>query len=81
MIQTLYTDNYYVAYNLNLMGQVTNTVDAGGSSVTNWYNNQGLLVASSNAFGQVSATVYDVLDRSTTSTDANGVSVSPLTTI
>ncbi len=75
LIQTLYPDNYSVTYNRDLMGQVTNVVDSGGYNVTNWYNNQGLPVASSNAFGQVSATVYDILDQLTSTTDANGVTL------
>ncbi len=49
-------------------------IDALGRS-TNWYNNQGLLVAVSNAVGQVSQTVYDLEDRPASVTDANGVTV------
>jgi YD repeat-containing protein len=33
---------------------------------TNWYNNQGLLVTTSNVFGRVQAVAYDLLDRATT---------------
>jgi YD repeat-containing protein len=74
MVQSLGPDLYAVTYGYNALGQLTNVTD-GLSSVTNWYNNQGLLVASSNAFGQVSASIYDVLDRATNTFDANGVTV------
>src|SRR5581483_2260360 len=39
------------------------------------FNNQGLLVAVSNASGRVESVVYDVIDRATNSVDANAVSV------
>ena len=58
---------------LNLIGQLTNVVDSAGMSVTNWFNNQGLMVTVSNAFGRVQATLYDTLDRATNNVDANGV--------
>jgi RHS repeat-associated protein len=70
-----YADGYSVTYNLNLLGQTTNTVDSGGMSVTNWFNNQGLQFASSNAFGQVAKQSFDILDRVTNSVDQNGVVV------
>lgn len=73
-IQTIGPDNYTVNYNYNSLGQVTNVADA-VTSVTNWYNNQGLLIASFNPFGQVSAAIYDILDRATNTTDANGVTI------
>jgi RHS repeat-associated protein len=44
-------------------------------SVTNWFNNQGLMYAVSNAFGQVRAIAFDIDDRATNSIDANGVEV------
>ena len=73
-VQTLGPDNYAVFYNHNALGQVTNVWDA-VSSVTNWYNNQGLLAASYNAAGRVAAAIYDPLDRVTNSTGANGVTI------
>ncbi len=43
--------------------------------MTNWFNNQGLVAAVSNAFGRVQTMVYDIDDRVVTNVDANGVSV------
>jgi len=63
-----------VSYKYDSLRRVTNVVDALGST-TNWYNNQGLLVAVSNAVGQVSKTFYDIEDRATNVVDANGVSI------
>ena len=74
MLQSVGPDLYTVTYNFNALGQLTNVTD-GLASTTNWFNNQGLQNASSNAFGQVSAAIYDILDRATNSTDANGVTV------
>ena len=48
--------------------------DALGST-TNTYDNLSRLVNVSNAAGQVQAVAYDVADRVTQTTDANGVSV------
>ena len=48
--------------------------DALGST-TNTYDNLSRLVNVSNAAGQVQAVAYDVADRVTQATDANGVSV------
>jgi len=45
------------------------------ASVTNYFNNQGLLVTSSNAFGRVLAATYDILDRTTNNVDPNGVTI------
>ena len=74
--QVVYPDNNYtVNYAYNLLGQATNVTDSAGSSVTNWFNNQGLMYAVSNAFGQVRGIAYDIHDRATSSTDANGVQV------
>ena len=73
-IQTAYPDNNYtVYYGLNLIGQVTNTTDSASTSVTNWFNNQGLLYAVSNAFGQEKRITFDIEDRPVTNIDANGV--------
>jgi len=75
LTETVYADNFSVTRTLNLLKQVVRTTDSSGYCVTNIYNNQGLLIAVSNAFGLVQSTVYDVLDRATNSVDANGVSV------
>jgi YD repeat-containing protein len=50
---------------------LTNVADA-VSSVTNWFNNQGLLVASTNAAGRFVYIVFDALDNPI----SNGVTVS-----
>ena len=62
--------NYY-----NEVNRLTNIVDSSGISITNWYNYQGLLVTSSNSFGQMFYRVYDNEDRITNSVDQNGVTV------
>jgi RHS repeat-associated protein len=74
-LQTVGPDGYSVVSGYNLLGQVTNVSDS-VSSITNWYNNQGLLSTSSNAFGRVLAVSYDVLDRPTTNVNADSVLVS-----
>lgn len=56
----------------NSLGQLTVLSD-GASSVTNTYNNQGLLTTSSNAFGRVQLQQYDIMDRPTNSMTAEGV--------
>lgn len=73
-ILTVGPDGYTLSQNYNALGQLTNSSD-GLLSLTNWFNNQGLVVASSSAYGQISATVYDILDRATNSIDANGVTI------
>ncbi len=70
-----YGGAYSVTNRYNLIGQLTNVIDPLGS-VTNWYNNQGLLVATSNAVGRVKSVVYDIEDRPASVTDANGITVS-----
>ncbi len=77
LIQSIGPDGYGVTNNYNSIGQLTNRFDAWGS-ITNWYNNQGLGVAVSNAFGRISAVTYDALDRMTNSVNANAVSVTNL---
>jgi RHS repeat-associated protein len=72
---TFYADAYSVTYNYDLLGRATNTTDSSGYSLTNWFVNQGLLYASSNAFGRVQAASFDVEDRATNTVDANGVSL------
>jgi RHS repeat-associated protein len=49
--------------------------DSSGTSTSNYYNNQGLLVAVTNNVGRVQALTYDIKDRLTNTVDANGVSV------
>ena len=50
-------------------------LDSASVTVTNFYNNQGLRVASSNYFGRLQAITYDALDRATNVVDANGVTI------
>jgi RHS repeat-associated protein len=73
--QTTYADNFTVTYNYDLMGRQTNVWDSAGASTTNCFNNQGLTVAVSNAFGRVLFVQPDILDRTTNQVDANGVAV------
>lgn len=73
-IQTIGADGYTLTQNFDALGRLTNSTD-GLLSVTNWFNNQGLVVISSNAYGQVSATVYDILDRATNFVDVNDVTL------
>jgi YD repeat-containing protein len=75
LVQSVGPDGYALTYNYNALAQLTNTTD-GTTSTTNSFNNQGLQFASSNAFGQVSATIFDALDRATNTVDANGVTIS-----
>jgi RHS repeat-associated protein len=70
----LYSDSYSVTNFYNALQQLTNTVDSAGVSVTNWFDNQGLKYAASNYFGQVFNVTFDILDRTATNVDANGVS-------
>lgn len=59
----------------DLLGRLTKVTDSAGLNVTNWYSNQGLLLASSNAFGRIQSTIYDVEDHATNHVDASGISV------
>ncbi|MGO8931752.1 MAG: RHS repeat-associated core domain-containing protein [Limisphaerales bacterium] len=72
---TTYADKFAVSYNYDLMNRLTNRQDSFGTSLTNWYNNQGLVTAVSNAFGRVQFVQPDILDRTTNRVDANGVAV------
>jgi len=45
-------------------------------SVTNTFNNQGLVVAVDNPLGRVQTAAYDILDRATNIVDLNGVTIS-----
>jgi RHS repeat-associated protein len=57
----------------DVLGNLTNRMDALGST-TNWFDNLGRIVLVSNAFGQVSQSIYDVEGMVRTNMDANGVS-------
>ncbi|MGO8928263.1 MAG: RHS repeat-associated core domain-containing protein [Limisphaerales bacterium] len=72
---TTYADNYTVTDNYDLMNRLTNRQDSAGTSVTNWYNNQALVTAVSNVYGQVQFVQRDILDRTTNQVNANGVAV------
>ena len=69
-------DGFSISNNFNLLGQITNTIDSAGTSVTNWFNNQGLRYAVSNAFGQLARAIFDVEDRPITNIDSSGVTIS-----
>ena len=71
----LYPDGYTLTYGYDLLGRRTNVFDGAGISVTNAFNNQSLLIVSSNTASQVGAFVYDILNRLTNATDANGVKI------
>ena len=73
--QTTYPDSFTVTDNYDLMNRLTNRQDNAGASLTNWYNNQGLITAVSNAFGRVRFAQPDILDRTTNRVDANGVTI------
>ena len=60
-------------YRCDLMGRVTNVIDSAGVSLTNCYNNQGLLCVVSNVFGLVSKAMFDAEDNPIQVTDANSV--------
>ncbi len=70
-----YPDGSSVANQYNLVHQLVQQTDGAGASMTNWFNNQGLVATVSNAFGRVQTMVYDIDDRVVTNIDANGVSV------
>jgi len=74
-VSVLYPDGYNVTNNFDLVGRITNRIDSSGLSVTNWFNNQGLQFASTNAFGLVANQSFDILDRVTNAVDQNGVVV------
>jgi RHS repeat-associated protein len=74
LLQTVAADGYYITRRYNSLGQATNILD-GLASVTNWFNNQGLLTTASNALGRLAYASYDILDRATTNIDPNGVAV------
>jgi RHS repeat-associated protein len=70
--ETYRPDGWSITNRYNLLGQVTNVADA-ISSVTNYFNNQGSLVLSSNAFGLLVKNVFDEEDRLIETIDQNGV--------
>jgi RHS repeat-associated protein len=74
LLQLSGPDAYTLTWNYNSVGQVTNITD-GLTSVTNSFNNQGLLMASSNAFGLVSGTTFDILNRPTNTINGNSVTI------
>lgn len=74
LFQSQGPDGYTVTHTHNALGQLIVSSD-GATSITNFYNNQGLLIAVSNAFGRVVAVKHDILDRATNTVDANNVSL------
>jgi len=77
-IGTVFPGGSMITNHYNRLSELTNTVETVGSisvSTTNWFNNQGLLVLSSNHFGQVRKLTHDIDDHVTNSVDHNGVSV------
>ncbi len=72
----LYPDNSSVTYRYDSLGRIINVFDSFGHGVGQFYNNQGIFVAANNYYGQLQAVAYDILDRPTSVTDANGVKVS-----
>lgn len=75
LLQTIYPDGYSVTNTWNLIRQLVTRTDSSGAVLNNWYNNQGLLVVSSNNVGLVRGLAYDIQDRLTNTIDANHVSV------
>src|SRR6266511_1095714 len=73
-IETDFPDGTVLRNKYDSWGRITNVID-GFSSVTNYYNNQGLFLTASNAFGRVQSTTYDILDRTTDAVDANDVTI------
>ncbi len=59
-----------------MLGQLTNTVDSGGTRVTNWFLNQSLRYAVTTASGIREYISFDDEDRATNTVDARGVSIS-----
>jgi RHS repeat-associated protein len=70
-----YPDSSSITKYYDLAGRVTNVVDGAGHSVGNYFNNQNLQIASSNAFGLVFLKQFDILDRLTNGIDQNGVPI------
>jgi len=75
LTNTDYADGSSIRKYYDSLSRVTNITDGAGVSVTNWFTDNGLLYASSNAFGQVFAKFFDIEDRLTNTVDGNGVTV------
>jgi RHS repeat-associated protein len=71
----LYQDTSNFTYVYDALGRVTNILDSFGQGTTNYFNNQGLFVASSNYNGRIQLVTFDILDRATNVVDANGVTI------
>jgi len=67
-------DGSSLIHKYDAFGILTNTVDA-FASTTDTFDNLGRLAAVSNSLGRITSRVYDVEDRVTTATDANGVTI------
>ncbi len=65
-------DGNVIEFKYNLVGQNT-VVLVPGNCTTNYFNNQGLQVGSSNCMGRISLTRYDIRDRVITNEGPNGV--------
>ncbi|HWW03186.1 MAG TPA: RHS repeat-associated core domain-containing protein [Candidatus Acidoferrum sp.] len=70
-----YSDSFYINDTYNSVRQMVTRTDSAGTSITNWFNNQGLLCAVSNAFGCVRDLTFDINDQVTNSIDANGLNL------
>ncbi|MBI4659154.1 MAG: RHS repeat-associated core domain-containing protein, partial [Verrucomicrobia bacterium] len=75
LLKVTYPDTAFMNLRFSLLGHLTNRTDVVGSVQSYFYNNQGLLAASSNAFGQALLRKYDLRDRLTNQVDSRGVSV------
>jgi RHS repeat-associated protein len=71
-----FPDGYDVFNTFNSIRQLTVRTDGAGVSVSNWFNNQGGLIAVSNAAGCVLTRTYDIDDRVVNAVDKNGVATS-----
>src|SRR6266566_5806186 len=74
LIQTTLPDGSSISYTYDDPGRLTVTTDGWGSA-TNTFDNLGRLLTVSNAFGQVQAATFDLLNRATNTVDRNGVTV------
>ncbi|HSY29593.1 MAG TPA: hypothetical protein VK832_18935, partial [Burkholderiaceae bacterium] len=59
-VYVAYPDATSISNNYNPLGQITNTIDGAGRSVTNWYTDHGFLYACSNAAGQLLRNSFDI---------------------
>lgn len=75
LLQTIYPDGYSITNFYNLLHQLVSSTDSSEMTMNNWYNNQGILIVSSNNVGLVRGLAYDIDDRVTNSTDVNNVIV------